>query len=122
MPGRRLRWERVVQYWRILPAHCSTHSAAQAVQWAYKRGMRNPVHMRAAQRAADISGGLGPLGMYLKVSPFVVAGWIEGLEDVPAETLLKLVDIILRVERAGLGGPIAPWEADAFKHRLAANS
>jgi hypothetical protein len=84
--------------------------------------MRNPIHMRAAQRAAEISGGAPALGAYLRVSPLVIAGWIQGLDDVPPDTLLQLVDIILGDERAHPPAAISAWAADAFKHRHAANS
>jgi hypothetical protein len=83
--------------------------------------MRNPIHMRAVKRAAEISGGAPALGAYLKTSPLVVSGWINGLEDVPPETLLKLVDIILGEGRP-LPAAISDWAADNFRHRAAANS
>jgi hypothetical protein len=84
--------------------------------------MRNPIHMRTAQRAVDISGGAPALAAYLRVSPLVISGWIQGLEDVPPDTLLKLVDIVLGDERSQPPAAISDWAADGFKHRHAANT
>lgn len=78
--------------------------------------------MRVARRAAEISGGAGPLARYLKVSPFLVAGWMDGRQDVPADTFLKLVDIAIGGTEAGLPGAIPEREAETFRHRDAANS
>ena len=84
--------------------------------------MRNPIHMRTARRAAEISGGIPALCSYLRVSPMVVSGWIEGLQDVPAEALLRLVDIVVRESSSKPSAAISDWAADSFRHRHAANS
>jgi hypothetical protein len=78
--------------------------------------------MRAARRAAEISGGVPALGAYLRASPLVISGWIQGLDDVPPDTLLKLIDIILGEEQSHMPAAISGWAADTFRHRRAANS
>ena len=84
--------------------------------------MRNPIHMRAVQLACDIAGGSRPLAMYLNASPLLVAAWIEGVYEPPANAFLKVIEIILVHEAARLRGAIPSCEAELFKHRPAANS
>lgn len=83
--------------------------------------MGQRIHMLAMQRAAEIAGGLAPLARYLKVSPFLVAVWIQGGSDVPAAAFLKVVEIIVDQEGARMRGAIPASEAETFKHRQAAN-
>ena len=84
--------------------------------------MRNPIHMRAARRAVEISGGIPALCAYLRVSPMVVSGWIEGLQDVPPDALLKVIDIVLGESSSKPSAAISDWAADSFRHRHAANN
>jgi len=84
--------------------------------------MRNPIQMRAVQLAAEIAGGARPLAIYLEVSPLLITAWIEGTQDLPVATFLKVVEIVLGQEGARLRGAIPTCEAESFKHREAANS
>ncbi len=84
--------------------------------------MRNPIHIRAVQRAADIAGGQASLARYLEVSPLLIAAWILGAADVPAAAFLRIVDIVIDHEGARQPGAIPAREAEIFRHREAANS
>lgn len=84
--------------------------------------MRNPIHMRAVQFAAEIAGGTRPLAMYLNVSPILIGAWIEGSHEPPTAIFLKVVEILLGQEGARIRGAIPCSEAETFKHRQAANS
>ena len=84
--------------------------------------MRNRIHMRAVQRAADIAGGLTPLARYLDISPLLVASWVHGATEVPAAAFLRIVDILVGHEEARTRGAIPASEAETFRHREAANS
>src|SRR5919204_1456415 len=79
------------------------------------RFMRNPIHMRAVQLAVEIAGGSRPLAMYLKVSPLLVAAWIEGAHEPPPNAFLKVLEIVLGQESARLRGAIPASEVEVFK-------
>src|SRR6185295_6008284 len=55
----------------------------------------NRIHMRAAQRAMEISGGIAPLALYVGVPPVLVAAWIAGSSELPPAAFLSLVGILL---------------------------
>ena len=77
--------------------------------------------MRVARRAAEVSGGFAPLARYLNVCPQVLDDWIDGRQDIPAEFLLKLMDIALGPETGPSTGARPIREVDSFRHRQAAN-
>lgn len=84
--------------------------------------MRNRIHMRAVERAAEIAGSRAQLARYLGVQPTLVEAWIEGALDVPGLAFLKVVEIVVDREGEHLCGAIPRCEADTFKYREAANS
>lgn len=78
--------------------------------------------MRVARRAAEVSGGFAPLARCLNVCPQLLDDWIDGRQDIPAEFLLKLMDIALGPETGpSPGGALPIREVDSFRHRQAAN-
>lgn len=84
--------------------------------------VRNSIHMRIARRAVELSGGLVPLARYLNVHPRLLGDWIDGRQDIPADLLLKLMDIALGPETGPRPGGARPIrEVDSFRHREAAN-
>ncbi len=57
--------------------------------------MRNSVHTRALQRAADLFGGAGALAKQLNVSRVRIDVWLRGDAPVPGDVFLAVVDILL---------------------------
>lgn len=78
--------------------------------------------MLAVQRASEIAQGVTPLAMYLQVPPALVAAWIRGTSDVPADAFLKVVEIILEHTPPRMRSVIPPSLVPSFRHRDAANT
>lgn len=84
--------------------------------------MRDRIHMRAVQRAAEIFDGTGPLASYLNVPPLLITAWIQGASEVPAPAFLKVVEIIVDYDATRARGLIPPVLVASFRYRDAANS
>ena len=81
----------------------------------------NRIHMRAAQRAMEISGGIAPLALYVGVPPVLVAAWIAGSSELPPAAFLSVVGILLDHAAPRMRGVIPPSLVESFRHREAAN-
>jgi hypothetical protein len=81
----------------------------------------NPIHMRAVQRATEISEGVTPLAMHLEVPPVLIAAWIQGTSEVPVAAFQRVVEIILDHVAPRMRGVIPPSLVQSFRHREAAN-
>jgi hypothetical protein len=70
--------------------------------------VRETVHTRALQRAAEILGGIESLQSYLGVPQVRLAYWMEGSLTPPPDAFLKVVDLLLVQEMAQLQRVSAP--------------
>jgi hypothetical protein len=82
--------------------------------------MRDRIHMRAVQRAAEIFDGTGALASYLNVPPLLVTAWVQGASEVPASAFLKIVEIIVDSDTRR-GGMIPLNLVERFRYSTAAN-
>lgn len=53
------------------------------------------VHRRALQRALELTGGVEPLAVYLKVPVNAVQFWLNGNSPLPGDVFLRIVDLVL---------------------------
>lgn len=56
---------------------------------------------RLLQAAADLLGGEGPLARRLGIQPTLLVRFMSGQKELPAELLLRTVDIVLEVRDCG---------------------
>jgi DNA-binding transcriptional regulator YdaS (Cro superfamily) len=62
------------------------------------------VYIRAVQKAIEITGGRKALAERLGVKPTEIEKWLDGKAQVPHETFLRIIDIVIE-ELAPPGEP-----------------
>ena len=70
--------------------------------------MAPSVHIRALQKAVEISGGPERLAERLEVKPADIKKWLAGKTDIPREKFLRIVDVIIDELASGDSDPGEP--------------
>lgn len=70
--------------------------------------MNNNLNARILARAIELKGGLEPLAAHIGASAESVLLWKQGRANIPADTVEKLLDVLLDADLALLGGAKLP--------------
>ena len=68
------------------------------------------LHVRILNRVVEVSGGSEKLAVLLKVPHATLVLWTQGKATMPAEIVVKLVDMIVAADLAALTGTAKPLE------------
>ena len=79
------------------------------------------VYIRAVQKAIEITGGRKALAERLGVKPTEIEKWLDGKAQVPHETFLRIIDIVIEElappGEPDPGDPPSPRSSSPSRHR-----